>query len=571
MSKAKRKKRGRAKRSFNPDKIATAISRSLKLDLASSNQMYGGDNQLRLFFQEVQEGSTLKKYDPTDSKEDELQDEAFAKFRDINDHLAEYNWPYGELIEREACHLLSPEALIVRRARWLCRWVLGEFEWGEFCESVTHSSGVTVGVSYSDTSLEAKLAWPISGTKEAIRIFEDYLSESIMLQDAIRCLPANAKQPLAEWFDEVEGSRATTVPKTADKRRMIAIEPTCNMFLQQGLMEMMYRRLKSVGLDVRELPMRHVELARQGSISRNISTIDFSSASDCVSIELLRYLLPNSWFEMLDKVRCPVMLIDGEAVDLEMFSTMGNAGTFPLETLVFWSLGVATVMNRTRTNPYQLLSVKSEQSAVSVFGDDCILPTVDAPLFMRACESVGFLVNEEKSFYTRDSGFRESCGGDYLRGSNMRPIYIKAPTSRNMSALEPWLYTIANMVIPRYISYFGPLSYVYEKELLTYLFDVFRKNRLKVKLVPSYFPDDAGLKTRDWKRLRQCYQFQLDKVEAGDMGSYSFRYCRFVYRQKGERNDYVRYITWLGKPKFSDDPAIRPEFPIRRTDRKSVV
>jgi hypothetical protein len=384
---------------------------------------------------------------------------------------------------------------------------------------------------------------------------------------AVRSLNGQSGE-IREMFDIVDASRATTVDKTNDKRRMIAIEPTVNMFFQQALMNIMYNRLKDVGLDVESLPSRHQDLALQGSISGALSTIDFSSASDCVSIAVLRYLLPPKWFRYLDAVRCPRMEILGETVDLHMISTMGNAGTFPLETLVFWSIGVASVMYHNRTNPFSLLSLPEERGMVSVFGDDCILPTLAAKTFMSNAVELGFVVNEEKSFFDIGPGFRESCGGDYLRGTNVRPLSIKAPTSNRRSALEPWLYVILNGVIKKYISYFGPLQYVYEKALLEYLFGLFRKHNLKIKIVPMDFPDDSGLKTRDWRRIRACYNVSFDTVAVTDQGWSSFRYCRFVYRDKRARDDFLRYVGWLQRPitsKWWSPPrALRTLFPIRR-------
>jgi len=264
------------------------------------------------------------------------------------------------------------------------------------------------------------------------------------------------------------------------------------------------------------------------------------------------------------------MEILGETVELNMISTMGNAGTFPLETLVFWALGVGAVMQRTRSNSFSLLSLPDEREQVSVFGDDCILPTIDAATFMEAAEKVGFLVNKEKSFYGPEPGFRESCGGDYLRGSNVRPYHCKAPTSVRLSALEPWLYIQLNAILNKYISYFGSLAYVYDKQVLTFLFGLFAKHRLKIKLVPNDFPDDSGLKTTDWKRLKLCYpSIVYDKIAVSQQGWCEFRYCRFVYKDKRAREDHLRYAIWLKRPIVRNEwwipmPKTHSLFPVRR-------
>jgi len=552
---------------FNPDDIATAISQKLNRDLSEATQMYGHGNSLQQFYREAQKESTLKKYDPTTGNETELEEQAFRAFLETNARINVVNLEFRQPRDIQANHL-SPNELLLKRARALVHWTLRDITWGELASNVTHSGGVTKGVSFQDTSLEAKFTWPMTATEGAANLFRQYLVHDPRLCAAVEELNGQ-EQILLGMFDITDASRATTVPKTASKRRMIAIEPTLNMFFQQSLMTIMYQRLKDVGLDVESLPMKHQDLALDGSVTGACATIDFSSASDCVSIELLRYLLPNRWFEYITKVRCPSMEIAGETVDLSMVSTMGNAGTFPLETLVFWALGVGAVMQRTRSNPFSLLSLPEEREMVSVFGDDCILPTEDAKAFMAIAESVGFLVNKEKSFYDPGPGFRESCGGDYLRGSNVRPLFIKAPTSTRLSALEPWLYIQLNNLLKKYIMYFGDLKYVYDQHALEYIFSLFAKHRLKVKLVPGDFPDDSGLKTTDWKRLQNCYNVVFDKVAVTEQGWCEFRYVRFVYKDSRARDEHLRFAIWLKRPIVRNEwwipaPKTLNLFPVRR-------
>lgn len=569
----RRVKRKTKRKLFNPDKIATAISQNLNRDLSSTNQLYGGGNSLQEFFLKVQKESTLKKYDPTAGDVSVLEEKAFRSFLSTNFRMKQINENFRQPRDIPNQHL-HPRELALLRAKWLIHWVLGDITWSEIAENATHSGGVTKGIKFSDTSWEAKFTYPLSCTRRVAYLFEQWLVENKQFSAAID--DVNGHQQVAERYCFTRASRATTVPKDATKRRMIAIEPTLNMFFQQALMHVMYKRLKNrhpnsyVGLDVESLPFRHKQLAWEGSVTGKLSTIDFSSASDCVSIELLRWLLPPKWFAYVTMLRCPMMEILGSTVKLEMVSTMGNAGTFPLETLVFWALGVAAVMHRTRTNPYGILSLPEERQLVSVFGDDCIIPTEDAEFFMELCESVGFLVNKEKSFFKPGPGFRESCGGDYLRGSNVRPLFIKAPTSNKASALEPWLYIMFNSILEKYISYFGELTYMYDKEAIRYLLSLFRKNGLKVKLVPPDFPDDSGLKTLDWRRLDMHYDVPWDKVYTSDQGWACFKYCRFVYTNRRERNDPLRYTLWLKHPITRgewwepEQKALKQIFPIRR-------
>jgi hypothetical protein len=338
---------------------------------------------------------------------------------------------------------------------------------------------------------------------------------------------------------------------------MIAVEPTGNMFLQQGLMEMMYDRMRKVFLNVETLPEHHQKRARAASITSKEATIDWSSASDCVSIDLLRWLLPPKWFDMCEQVRCPRMSLNGVFEDLNMFSTMGNAVTFPLETLVFWTMAHATRLQRLGT--LSSFPEWKDLRKCSVFGDDCIVPTEDALSFIRVMERFGFIVNDEKSFYGNE-GFRESCGGDYLHGIDVRPFKLKGPHNISISSLEPWLYTFANALLEKYILYFGELTYVYDKELFKSLFSIFRQYNIAIKLVPDDFPDDAGLKiSSDICRFYSCYTMNLCDIAVNDHGLYTFRYCNFRYAvPQRARVDDLHYAKWLKTHVFRLGPP-RPE------------
>jgi hypothetical protein len=347
----------------------------------------------------------------------------------------------------------------------------------------------------------------------------------------------------------VEESRATTVDKTTNSRRMIAVEPTVNMFFQQGLMTALVKRLSNVGIDLSSVPEKHRTLARQGSITGRLSTIDFTSASDCVSIELLRWLIPPKWFSKLDLVRSRSMNIEGEIHELEMISTMGNATTFPIETLVFWVLAVSTARTAKESKLSRSVIPKwNTLDLASVFGDDCILPDYATNDFIEITESVGFIVNRDKTFYgpVSEQPFRESCGGDYLRGIDVRPYFLKAPAGTRVSFLEPWLYTIANGLIPKYMSYFGDLQYVYNRELFEVIFRIFNQYSIKVKIVPDWFPDDAGLKIgKDFFRFRSSYDFVPEMVRIDKHGTKWFRYLRFQYRKRENWFDALRYADKL--------------------------
>lgn len=566
MSKKKKVVKKKAVKLFSPDEIQTRISQALTRDLEDSLHVYESLHPQWRYYTDIQKRDFSKKYVGEYQNDEALEQATFDLFHKVNKHMRRFGQNLS-LPDKHA-RLLDPSMTardkILLRARALMHAVLYHYTEDEFFTECKNSGGTSIGVSYIDTSPEAKLTFPISITGDVETVLNRYFEFDPLLNSAIGHL--NQRNPLQGMYKYELGSRGTTVDKSAKIKRLIAVEPTGNMFLQQGLMAMMIKRMAEVGLDVSFLPERHKQLAKQGSVDGLTATIDFSSASDCVSTELLEWILPSQWFRMLDKVRCKTMTLNGQATQLAMFSTMGNAGTFPLETLVFWTLGVATISYR-QHDTRSLLVEYELKSKVSVFGDDCILPTEYASDFMDICESVGFIVNREKSFYDNEPlTFRESCGGDYHSGYDVRPFYIRAPTTTRFSSLEPWLYTIANSILKKHDSCFGSDELMCFNYSLREIFRVFIENGLMVKLIPDDFPDDAGLKaTQLFEDINSMFQVNWEPIDRGDNGTVSFLYCHFQYTERRKKLSTLRYALKIKGFVASDLPEKVLDFrPIRR-------
>lgn len=457
---------------------------------------------------------------------------AFSKFKDVVDHLegfVDIDLPtpgrfYSYRTDRRSINLL--------RARNLIHYVLGNVDLSDLVLQVKHGSGTTQGVSYADTSEVAKFSYPITTTLSQRDFFLQLLRLVPQLHDAIVAI--NGGKPLE--FDVVEGSRGTSVPKTSEIDRFIAIETTVGMFLQQALMNIMYDRLRIFGLDVDKLQDCHRSLAWLYSLTREGATVDFASASDCVLTQLVRFLFKSDWFHLLNISRTSGLIHipwdedNVETVEMPMFSTMGNATTFPIETLIFYALAhvVSTPDDTNSQLPYV-----SKHKKVSVYGDDCILPTDNAQEFIELCESVGFIVNRGKSFYTMDTYFRESCGADFIAGRNVRPVYLGEPTGLRLSDLESWLYVIFNNFKRKYISTFGLLDFDLHKNLWIVLFDLFEHFGIIPNVVPEDYPDDSGLQimsTSDKWITEFGDVFHLPTVN--EHGGLEFNFQRWNYVDK---------------------------------------
>jgi hypothetical protein len=199
------------------------------------------------------------------------------------------------------------------------------------------------------------------------------------------------------------------VPKDAKTDRAIVVEPILNSFFQIGIGDYIADRLRIVDQDVRD-QTRNQRLALLGSSNGELATLDLSSASDCIARELVAHLLPVDWYLFLSHFRTSTIIVEGEPVKLQKFSSMGNGFTFPLETLIFWALSKS-------------VSELSADGRCSTYGDDIIVPSACFERLTYVLGCVGFLPNKKKSFHT--GPFRESCGTDYYSGINIRPFYLR--------------------------------------------------------------------------------------------------------------------------------------------------
>ncbi len=225
----------------------------------------------------------------------------------------------------------------------------------------------------------------------------------------------------------VRGNRFTTVPKSFKTDRPIAIEPAINVFFQLGIGKAIKNRLRfgPAKWNMSRAQEIHRRVARESSRSQEFATLDLSSASDTVSYNLVKLLMPPAWFEELNALRSPFTFIGGKWVRLEKFSSMGNGFTFELETLIFASL--ASVLME-QSGHHGVLGLD-----LYVYGDDIIVPTDVSKTLVAILNFTGFTLNQTKSFTT--GPFRESCGGDYWFGSDVRPWFRKYPVVQSLDLI----------------------------------------------------------------------------------------------------------------------------------------
>jgi hypothetical protein len=234
------------------------------------------------------------------------------------------------------------------------------------------------------------------------------------------------------------------VPKNSRGHRSIVVEPPLNGLLQKGIGSVMKDRLLRAGLDLSD-QTRNQRLARKGSIDGSLATIDLSMASDCVSRALVWNLLPYEWAVLLDYARTPVVEYTNHKKDikktflLEKFSSMGNAYTFELETVLFYGLAYGVCK-----------FLKIDSTDLRVYGDDIIIPSQGFDLLSVVLQDCGFKLNAKKSFSR--GPFRESCGSDYLNGFDIRPYYLRTLVNdRVLFSMHNWFFRAGEMKLARMV------------------------------------------------------------------------------------------------------------------------
>ena len=267
-------------------------------------------------------------------------------------------------------------------------------------------------------------------------------SDTEMYQDPDRpCI--NLLEPGAE-----RPVRVVLVPKTLKTPRVIAIEPTAMQYCQQALRGAFYEMLEAKVVRNKFFPDAHnlaygmigftdrapnQRMAKTGSFSGTLATLDLSEASDRVSnrhVMALFSRFPRLLVGVQDCRSTKADVPGHGVIPLSKFASMGSALTFPMEAVVFLTiifLGIQDALNRNLTRE-DILSLREE---VRVYGDDLIVPVDYVQSVMNRLALYGYKVNQAKSFWT--GRFRESCGSEFYAGVDVSIERVRRefPSSRS--------------------------------------------------------------------------------------------------------------------------------------------
>jgi hypothetical protein len=288
--------------------------------------------------------------------------------------------------------------------------ILGTIKPGDMAllrEKCHHGPGGDLSLGKRNASPYEKYRSRGAITEPCQRLYDDIFGEQ-------QTLDADYRQDLAHEAQIVLASRLSFVPKTALVDRAICIEPRWNVYLQLGIGGLIEKRLRRYGMVLIKDQTRNSSFARR-AWDDGLATIDLSSASDTISTNLVLDLLADCdplWLDLIMKSRCAYTVYRGRTIRLEKISSMGNGYTFPLESAIFYAFAWAAA----RVSG-------CSTSDITVYGDDIIVPRSCSSLLIESLVSFGFMVNTKKSFTNGD--FFESCGQDYYRGREVRPVFLK--------------------------------------------------------------------------------------------------------------------------------------------------
>lgn len=239
------------------------------------------------------------------------------------------------------------------------------------------------------------------------------------------------------------------VPKSLKTKRTISKEPAALVYHQKAvwdiLMEFIHKH-PVLSSHIQFLKQElNGELALMGSSAGDFATIDLSSASDRVTLTLVKSVFRGTpLYSALVSLRSRyVKLPSGKILRVEKYAPMGSALCFPVQTLIFSAL-VEYAARRTHSK------WGFQTSAWRVYGDDIIVPD---PFFwdlVDVLKRVGFKVNTSKS-YSRPYRFRESCGYEGYDGTEVTPMKIsrrfysvEGPLTSHHASLYEGLIDMAN-------------------------------------------------------------------------------------------------------------------------------
>lgn len=384
--------------------------------------------------------------------------------------------------------LTHPISRLIAEMREFIFEVVGDLDDHQVLLGFKHGPGATVSVKRNRAYLDVK-ALRYDGSSTQRYLYEQWMRLTPVSDVLERHYRAKA-------CDEPDDASCTLhiVPKKWNVGRVIFVPKTLSGFTQAGIGSELTKRLLSIGIDLQTQPKVHADLLKH-ALRYNLATVDWSSASDRIWTELVRLLFPNHWFWWFSVTRSTVATFEGKEYPLPMIGTMGNGYTFPLQTLIFRAFfhAIGVIHN-------------IDDTAVSIFGDDCIVPVEMVQHIEGYATWLGWEMNDKKTFH--EGLFRESCGTDMYNGRDVRPVMPTRPDWKlNTLGFKAFVYILYNTTRMRVEAY----SVDNLDSINAWLFEVFDQFKLgKLHFVPPDAPDYSGVRI-DEKSARLSSSVSFDQ------------------------------------------------------------
>lgn len=367
--------------------------------------------------------------------------------------------------------------LVVRNARSICKQILGAYNEEDIFPYCRFSRNAVVGYPSERRFLDYKIGpnSTITGTAVEIEWFrKNYLHSDPILAMAVEGCT----------FDSISSLAQINVPKSYKIMRPVKPNTLIGSFRSYGLGKLIQSRLACAGLDITKLQQIHRDLARTASRRLHLATADLSSASDSFQPHLVNMLLPRKWYNALKLGRTPyytLKSVKGEILYSPSFMAMGIGFTFPVQTLLFYSLLLS------------LQQLTGLHGRISVYGDDLIYPIRLHPYVEVLFSDLGFQLNKDKTF--AEGLFRESCGGDFYDAVDVRPTMPQGVQRvlKGLPVLE-FLYSVSNALSARWGRVELPNTFDFLEDLILKCSKALQTD---IHWVPTSAPDGSGLHVHD--------------------------------------------------------------------------
>lgn len=493
----------------------------------------------------------------------------FKRFKQVEQFDKRVIWPedppfallasksFDDFIDsQKTFHLPEPMSrraeLVTSEARRIVSSILGHFSYDEWFDSCSFGSRAATGLPRSQSYLDTRFK-RLSGTEWQVTCFKACLARDIHLHRGVR--------KFCRDFRILTKVSAAAVPKSYKAARIMFPDTPIGGFLSKGLGRLMRKRLeRNTHIDLAKQQHRHRKWAQEASISGHLSTIDMSKASDSFVWRHMEMLVPPDWWAALQTVHVKVCeLPNGMLIPLNSFMLMGSGHTFPLQTILFYSLAEAT-----RT-------LLKSRGKVSVYGDDIIVPTRIASQLIEVFGELGFTINSEKSFFDKPDPerpshtfFRESCGGDFKGGIDVRPYMPECDLQQDgnvsVGEYQAWIHKSINGFLDRWDVHEIPSVVNFLLRALS------QTGKGYICFVPEDEVDHAGIK----HAIPRNFLIGLNVQTVSYSGwmadlpviTYVPNYWKLVFKQAKRKRrvnerPYQWYCYWLQRNRPSGPPPLR--------------